>query len=199
MKRFFALFIHHWFIYLATLLIGVFAINYSLDLINKPRNEETITIFIASSENGSSTLLRKKLNNEKPDYLREINIFTIKQDSNDFHRFFLIYGVDNSDIVILPKNKIEDEYVTSYYASFDTQYIEQYISVSEYYKSDVTNKTYGVKIHSIGEDNNLISYRNNDFDDDYYAFFIKKSKHIGELNNSKYTTAFTFINVIKNG
>ena len=198
MKKFLILVMHHWYLYVIALLMGVFVINYSIDLINKPRNEETITLFIACSESGSSIELRKKLNEEKPSYLREINIFTVDQNSKDYDRYFTIYGMDNSDIVILPKNKIEDDVVTHYYASFEKEYIEEYVSPSSYYVSENNGLMYGIKVHSIGEENALINYRNDGFDEDYYAFFIKKSKHIGKLYQSEYVTAFNFINIIKN-
>ncbi len=198
MNKFLKLISRQWYLYLIAPIFSVFVINYTLDLVNKPRNEETITIFIASSESGSSSSLRETLTNNKPDYLREINIFTVQQDGNDFNRMFSIYGRDNSDIVILPKNKIDDAYVTSYYAPFSDEFMQEVLPNSKYYTSEETGKNYGIKLHSVGEENTLIKYKSETFDEDYYAFFMKNSKHIGELNNSSFTTAFSFIDIIKN-
>ena len=199
MKKAFKIFIHNWYAYLLSLIAFTFILNYVVDFIDMPRNEETFTIFVASQEY-ELPKLAEKLAENKPSYLRQLVVASTNiNDEVHYNKTFLVYGMDNSDVVILPKSKIDDTKVMRYYASFTDEYISTYIESSSYYVCEEDNRNYGMLVHSVGQDNNdLITYSTEEFDEDYYAFFIKKSKHIGELNHTDYVTAFTYVNIIKN-
>lgn len=197
MKKLIKSIIHNWYIYLTGLIVAIFVIDYSLTLLYMPRNEETFTMFLALA-NGDVTLLNRKLNNKKPDYLRELNTYGVKHNSDEFERYFKIYGHTTSDVVILPKYLVEEENVVRYYTPITNEIKNEYFKDYSFYKSGIDNNNYGVLLHSVGQKNNdVLSYYDKDFDDEYYAFFMKGSKHIGKLNNVKWTTAFDFVKLIK--
>ena len=197
MKKILYLILRQWYLYLASAVALFLVIDYALTLINKPINEETMTIFVAS-ESYDLKHLKEALDKEKPSYLREINFIGVKSNTSTFDDRFKVYGTDNSDIIILPKSKIDDSTVMRYYASFSEEYISNFISEPSFYVVEEDQRNYGILVHQKGEENSLITYKSEEFDDDYYAFFIKNSVHIGELNNSSFTTAFNFVNIIKN-
>lgn len=197
MKKIFRLFFKEWYLYLISGLALIFIIDYAYTLINRPINEETITLFVASDSNNSKKL-REALEKEKPSYLRELNIISVKSQTTSYDDRFKVYGTDNSDIVILPKSKINDSTVMRYYASFSSEYISNHITNPSFYQVSEDNRLYGILVHQKGEENYLIDYKSEEYDDDYYAFFIKNSVHIGELNYSSYLTAFNFVNIIAN-
>lgn len=190
--------LHHWYLYVISLVVAIFVIDYAVAIVDKPRNEETFTLFAATMSYDLSKV-NKLLNENKPSYLRELNTCAAKYDEiEDFNRHFLLYGMDNSDIVILPEAIIEDSIVTMYYASFETTYLDDFISEGTYYQSKKDNKYYGVLIHEKGEENTIMTYKDEKHDENYYAFFPKTSKHIGKLNNVSWTTAFDFTEIIRN-
>ncbi len=197
MKKFLRLIVKQWYLYLASAVALAFVIDYAITLINRPVNEETITLFVASESYDLSNL-KKALDKEKPGYLREMNYIGVKSRTKTYDDRFKVYGTDNSDIVILPKSKINDSTVMRYYASFTEEYISTFIDSPSFYEVEDDHRYYGIRVHQVGEENNLITYSSEEYDDEYYAFFVKNSVHIGKLNHSSFTTAFNFVNIIKN-
>ena len=167
---------------------------YVIDLINKPRNEQTISILVASYDDKCEEF-REEVDKRRPDYLREIQYNTYSLLDKNFESYYsnLAYGL--CDIVILPESRVKDEKVQDYYAIFTDEVKTQYFPNKEFYTLE--NKEYGVLIHKKGlEDNNLIKYcLDENTDENYYMFFYWKSKHIGSLNNKEYTTAFDLMQV----
>ena len=198
MKKFFASISRIWYAYVIAIIVGVLLIDYGFNVINLPRNEETITFFIVSEGNDLSNL-KGVLENNKPSYLREINVYGARRESAEFKTYFDIYGKANSDVVILPESKIDEDILLNYYSSFPIDYINTFMEEVETYKSEKNELHYGVKIHAKGEDNGLITYKSEDFDEDYYAFFVSSSIHIGKLASSEWATAFSFVSIIRGG
>ncbi|MBQ7995755.1 MAG: hypothetical protein IJ247_06065 [Bacilli bacterium] len=196
MKRFVSSLARIWYVYVIVTVAGILLIDYAFNVINKPRNEETITLFVVSEGNDLKEL-KEKLEDNKPNYLREINIYGVRRESNEFSTYFDVYGKANSDVVILPESKIEEDVVFNHYSPFSFDYLNDYIDGLSTYRLEKNGLDYGVKIHSKGEDNGLIEYKSEGFDEDYYAFFVNGSLHIGEMSDSEYTTAFSFINIIR--
>ena len=167
---------------------------YVVNLINKPRNEETISILVASYDDKCEEF-RKEVYSRKPDYLREIQFNTYSLLDSSFENYYssLAYGL--CDIVILPESRVNESKVQDYYAIFTDEIKTQYFNSKEFYTLD--GKDYGVLIHKKGaEDNNLLTYSlNEQTDENYYLFFYWKSKHIGFLNNTTYYTAFELMQV----
>ena len=128
----------------------------------------------------------------------KLNIIGVKSRTTTYDERFRVYGTDNSDIVILPKSKINDATVMRYYASFSEEFISTYIDNPSFYEVEDDNRLYGILVHQAGEENYLIDYKSEEYDDDYYAFFVKNSVHIGKLNHSSFVTALNFVDIIAN-
>lgn len=167
---------------------------YIANLINKPRNEETISILVATYDEKCDEF-KKEVNARKPDYLREIQFNTYSLLNRDFDNYYLNLAYGLCDIAILPESKINDEKVKDYYAIFSDEIKGQYFNNKEFYSLD--NNDYGVLIHKKGTtDNNLLKYYlDEQTDENYFLFFFWKSKHIGSLNDSSYYTAFELMQV----
>ena len=88
MKKIKANVIKFWYLYLICLIIFPLLSSYAVELINKPRNEETISIFIGSCSSSSKELV-DKLSQKKPSYLREINVRNYVYYGEDFSYFFV--------------------------------------------------------------------------------------------------------------
>lgn len=169
---------------------------YVVNLINKPRNEETISILVASYDDKCEEF-RNEVTSRKPDYLREIQFNTYSLLNNNFENYYINLAYGLCDVVILPESKVHDSKVQYYYAIFTDEIKTQYFSNKEFYSLD--GKDYGVQIHKKGqEDNNLLKYYlDEQTDENYYLFFYWKSKHIGALNNTTYNTAFELMQVFQ--
>ena len=194
LKQFFLNIGKHIWVYVLFCLASVFLSIYVIDLINKPRNEETISILVASYDDKCETF-KTEVDKRRPRYLREIqyNTYSLLDDSFENYYLNLAYGL--SDIVILPESKVNDSKVLDYYAIFNDEIKTKYFNNKEFYTLD--DKDYGVLIHKKGtEDNNLLKYYLDEkSDENYYLFFYWKSKHIGSLNNTTYNTAFELMQV----
>lgn len=184
-----------WYIYLAVILVSSFAMIYMVKLIDMPRNEETISLFVGACDFDSSKLYNK-LDANKPNYLREIDIKEAIYYSNDFDYFYSAQGKENTDIIILPLSKCSEKIIKSYYTVLDTQYVEETLSSVTYYESS-DNYKYGIKIRNKGDkNNNLIAYYDETHDEDYYMFFGRSSLHAGKNNNSNWNTSLAFAKII---
>ena len=167
---------------------------YIVNLINKPRNQETISIFVASYDY-KCEVFRKEVDKNRPDYLREIEFHTYSLLDNNFDDYYLSLAYGLCDIAIVPESKVNDSKVQDYYAILSDEIINKYYTDNEFYTLD--EKDYGVLIHKKGlNDNNLLKYSlSEEMDENYYLFFFWKSKHIGSLNNTTYETAFKLMQV----
>ena len=146
---------------------------YVVDLVDKPRNEETISILVASYDSECQEF-KEKVNARKPKYLREIQYNTYSVLDSNFERYYssLAYGL--CDIVILPESQINVSKALDYYAIFDDEIKNQYFPDKEFYS--VEDNDYGVLIHKKGEENKLLTYYlSNEDDENYYLFFYYPS------------------------
>ena len=169
---------------------------YVIDLINKPRNEQTISILVASYDE-KCEVFKEEVDKLRPKYLREIQYNTYSLLDHNYEQYYsnLAYGL--CDIVILPESRVNESKVQDYYAILSEDIRTEYFNEKEFYSLNDT--IYGVQIHKKGlEDNNLLKYSLGiDSDENYYLFFYWKSKHIGALNNTTYNTAFELMQVFK--
>lgn len=193
-KQFFLNIGKHLWAYALFCLAGSLLSIYIVDLINKPRNEETISILVASYDDKCETF-RNEVNQRRPKYLREIQFNTYSLLDERFEDYYLKLAYGLSDIVILPESKVNESKVQDYYAIFNDEIKTKYFPNKEWYTLD--DKDYGILIHKKDtEDNHLLTYcLNEQTDEDYYLFFYWKSKHIGSLNNTTYNTAFELMQV----
>lgn len=183
-----------WYLYLVCLVVFPFISIYVVDVINKPRNEETISIFIGSCSSDSKELVNK-LNENKPSYLREINVRNYVYYEDSFPSLYNSFGKNESDLIILPESKILDDTCMYYYAKLD----ESLFPNESFYFAGEDKACYGLLLHKKETNNDdLITYKDDDHDENYYAFFNKNSLHIGLVNGSNWNTALDFYNIIKN-
>lgn len=180
--------LRYWYVYLLLIASSVIGTIYYCDFINKPRNEETINLFVASYTQKSEPLY-EYLKEKSPKYLREINITMTNPKSADFGYFMVNKGLNKADIFILPESYLFDDLLNNQFATLNEEIINPYYT----YSSDSSN--HGVLLHNIGDkDNNLLQFKTEQYDDEkFYIFYRVNSLHIGNLNKkSKADTAFLF-------
>lgn len=176
-----------WYIYVLAIIASILGSVYYCHFINQPRNEETITLFIASYSS-SADKLNNYLEDNSPSYLREINILMLNPKSSDFDYFMVNRGLNQADIFILPESYLFDSLIENQFASLSQDVLSNYFT----YTAEDHNK--GILIHDIGQaDNDLMTFKSDKYEDEkYYLFFRINSLHIGQLNNGEYDTALLF-------
>ncbi len=193
MNKFFGKIKEWWYLYLAFLILIPIGVSYLTYVVNLPRNEETISIFIASCSTNVKEL-RAELEEEKPQYLRQISIKSYVYDDKDFSQYYNYFGCQDVDIVVLPESKISSGTVLSNYKKLDAS-LES--DAASYYYPEGSSSAYGKLIHKKGEENGLITYKDDNHDEDYYLFYGKNSLHLGEMSGTNWNTALTFAEIIE--
>lgn len=189
--------IKNWYLYLIAIIASTLCMVLLTNFINKPRNEETISLFVASTSLKSGTL-NQELSKNKPSYLREIDTHMAVYYDSDFDYLYTSLGKEVCDLIILPESKLFDNVITYYYCELDTEYVSSYIDSPQYYISSEESKPYGIKIREKGDiSNTIIDFSKETYDEDYYAFFYKKSLHAGKNNLTAWNTSMEFVKIIK--
>ncbi len=197
MNKFFSKILSRWYSYLIVIVTSIGVSCYLADLVNEPRDEEIIRIFIGSNT-ADNPILYKTLNEDRPDYLRKIEIRSASYSSNDFGTMYNYYGKRDVDMVILPSSMIYESVVRSYYQKIDHNYVAHYVNEPSYYDSE-DHDHYGILVHSkeAEVENQIIGFdKDGKEKEDYYCFFGKGSLHIGDYSKSRYNTAFEFVRKI---
>lgn len=188
MRKFFRKVKEWWYLYLIALVAMPLLSCYVTDLINTPRNEETISVFLASCGNDADRV-RKALAEKKPPYLREINVRSYDYSDNMYSYYFGLYATENIDIVVLPISVVYSETVLSYYAPWPFESNE-----GEFYTPEGAKTPYGKKIRSKGDKSkNLLTYSDEKRDEDYFVFFGRDSIHL----KKEWNTASLFLEVFE--
>lgn len=180
--------LRYWFVYLLLIVSSVIGTIYYCDFINRPKNEETINLFVTSYTQKSEPLY-DYLKEKSPSYLREINITLVNPKSADFGYFMVNKGLNKADMFILPESYLFDELLDNQFATLNEEVINPYFT----YTTDSSN--HGILLHDVGDnDNNLLQFKSEQFTDEkFYIFYRVNSLHIGALNaKSKADTAFLF-------
>lgn len=177
----------YWYVYAAAIAISVAGSIYYCDLINLPRNEETISLFVSTYGKNSSEI-HSFLKAKSPQYLREINLFCIDPMSADFDYYMVNKGLNQADIFILREGYLFEKLINDQFAPLKSDIVNEYFS----YETDSSGK--GILFHKKDEeDHPLISVKNEKYDDEnYYIFYRVNSLHISGLNDSKFDTALKF-------
>lgn len=193
MNKSFKKLLRFWYIYLISIVVAVTGTVYWCNFINRPKNEATISLFVATFQN-NSTKLDDFLKNKSPEYLREINITTVNPKTTDYDYFMVNKGLNVADIFILGESKIYKELAENQFAPLKKEYLNTYFN----YETEQYSR--GILIHKAGEkDNDLFKFKDEkDEDENYYLFYRINSLHIGELNNSIYDTAIRFTKELLN-
>lgn len=186
-----------WYLFALWGIASCFICITLVDLAIKPKDEETIALFIGAHHVDVAGLQEDLMDNS-PSYLREINIQAYSVSDQYFGMYYNTYGTMKADIVIIPESKIRDDTSETIYAILDEEYLKNYNLSSDYYF--INGKYLGIKIFDKETSKNapLITYMNGEETEDYYAFITCGSVHGGKLNNSEYDTALTILEVIYN-
>ena len=191
--------ISKWYIYVLSFAVVITAFCVFTTIKTNPKETEKIN-FVVGAFDVDTYHLNKKLNENKPKGIKQINCNYLKLHSHNFNYLFNSLR-SGSDFFILPYNYIVDEFngITNYAANIDVEYVDgkinqelDYCVFDEHYK--------GFKIYDSSLDEGIlkdyITYTIEEEKDDYYLFFTFNSKNIGELNHSKTENAYEVIKEI---
>ena len=188
-------FIYKWYLYVFLLIVfivlDILIISYTI----KPKSNEKVTIFVGSSK-VNNDLLEDKIYSLNDNNLKEVNILDYSPDDYYFGVSLTSAGVVNTDLIIVPLDKINESFVAQYCKRIDEMefkinYDFEFISYSSI--------NYGIKVYS--KDLNIsffekyITYNEEEKDYlEYGLFFNKDSVNLKDLfkqTNSKYSNNAT--------
>ena len=188
-------FIYKWYLYVFLLIVfivlDILIISYTI----KPKSNEKVTIFVGSSK-VNNDLLEDKIYSLNDNNLKEVNILDYSPDDYYFGVSLTSAGVVNTDLIIVPLDKINESFAAQYCKRIDEMefkinYDFEFISYSSI--------NYGIKVYS--KDLNIsffekyITYNEEENDYlEYGLFFNKDSVNLKDLfkqTNSKYSNNAT--------
>ncbi len=188
-------FIYKWYIYVFLLIVFIVLDILIISYIIKPKNNEKVTIFVGSSK-VNNDLLEDKIYSLNDNNLKEVNILDYSPDDYYFGVSLTSAGVVNTDLIIVPLDKINESFAAQYCKRIDEMefkinYDFEFISYSSI--------NYGIKVYS--KDLNIsffekyITYNEEENDYlEYGLFFNKDSVNLKDLfkeTNSKYSNNAT--------
>ena len=188
-------FIYKWYLYVFLLIVFIVLDILIISYIIKPKNNEKVTIFVGSSK-VKNDLLEDKIYSLNDNNLKEVNILDYSPDDYYFGVSLTSAGVVNTDLIIVPLDKINESFVAQYCKRIDEMEIKinydfEFISYSSI--------NYGIKVYS--KDLNIslfekyITYNEEENDYlEYGLFFNKDSVNLKDLfkeTNSKYSNNAT--------
>ena len=188
-------FIYKWYLYVFLLIVFIVIDILIISYIIKPKSNEKVTIFVGSSK-VNNDLLEDKIYSLNDNNLKEVNILDYSPDDYYFGVSLTSAGVVNTDLIIVPLDKINESFAAQYCKridemEFDINYDFEFISYSSI--------NYGIKVYS--KDLNIslfekyITYNEEENDYlEYGLFFNKDSVNLKDLfkeTNSKYSNNAT--------
>ena len=188
-------FIYKWYLYVFLLIVFIVLDILIISYIIKPKNNEKVTIFVGSSK-VNNDLLEDKIYSLNDNNLKEVNILDYSPDDYYFGVSLTSAGVVNTDLIIVPLDKINESFAAQYCKridemEFDVNYDFEFISYSSI--------NYGIKVYS--KDLNIslfekyITYNEEENEYlEYGLFFNKDSVNLKDLfkaTNSKYSNNAT--------
>ena len=188
-------FIYKWYLYVFLLIVFIVLDILIISYIIKPKSNEKVTIFVGSSK-VNNDLLEDKIYSLNDNNLKEVNILDYSPDDYYFGVSLTSAGVVNTDLIIVPLDKINESFVAQYCKRIDEMEIKinydfEFISYSSI--------NYGIKVYS--KDLNIslfekyITYNEEENEYlEYGLFFNKDSVNLKDLfkeTNSKYSNNAT--------
>lgn len=188
-------FTYRWFLYFVLLTIFIVIDILLISFIIKPKNNEKVTIFIGSN-NVKNELLEDKIYALNDDNLKEVNVLDYNPDDFYFGVSLTSAGVVNTDLIIVPLEKINESFAAQYCKrieemKIDSKYTFNYVSYSSI--------NYGIKVYSkdlnISLFDNYITYNEEENPYlEYGLFFNKDSVNLKDMfkqTNDKYSNNAT--------
>ena len=188
-------FIYKWYLYVFLLIVFIVLDILIISYIIKPKSNEKVTIFVGSSK-VNTDLLEDKIYSLNDDNLKEVNILDYSPDDYYFGVSLTSAGVVNTDLIIVPLDKINESFAAQYCKRMDEMefkinYDFEFVSYSSI--------NYGIKVYS--KDLNIslfekyITYNEEENEYlEYGLFFNKDSVNLKDLfkaTNSKYSNNAT--------
>ena len=188
-------FIYKWYLYVFLLIVFIVLDILIISYIIKPKSNEKVTIFVGSSK-VNNDLLEDKIYSLNDNNLKEVNILDYSPDDYYFGVSLTSAGVVNTDLIIVPLDKINESFAAQYCKRIDEMEIKinydfEFISYSSI--------NYGIKVYSkalnISFFEKYITYNEEENDYlEYGLFFNKDSVNLKDLfkeTNSKYSNNAT--------
>lgn len=169
-------------IYIACVMVVVFAYSWIFGYLTTVKTEEKITVFIGS--NSATFEKTEQLNEVRPDYLKVVEVRAYALSDSTYDTCLTIFGYEMGDILILPESNLKEETCGERYAEISADYQSKFDNLGWY---EVDGKVYGIKIHDKQSHQSLIDcldYGKEDDEQDYYLLFNKNSVHIGDLSDA---------------
>ncbi len=186
-----------WIYYILSIFAAFIVSILSITIASAPTKKEKVSIFLTcyNVENNFSAYM----DSIKPDYLEIIDL-NIRHKEDTYYGMVVSAFVKDADIVLIPESKIE-------YINVRDFLILNYDIVNEltekhfdYYSID--DIKYGLKIYSKdskeGILKGLVTFNQEESDENCYLFINNKSLHMGKYNNSKYDGAINILKEILN-
>ncbi len=188
-------FIYKWYLYVFLLIVFIVFDILIISYIIKPKSNEKVTIFVGSSK-VNNDLLEDKIYSLNDNNLKEVNILDYSPDDYYFGVSLTSAGVVNTDLIIVPLDKINESFAAQYCKKIDEMefkinYDFEFVSYSSI--------NYGIKVYS--KDLNIslfekyITYNEEENEYlEYGLFFNKDSVNLKDLfkaTNSKYSNNAT--------
>ena len=188
-------FIYKWYLYVFLLIVFIVLDILIISYIIKPKGNEKVTIFVGSSK-VNNDLLEDKIYSLNDNNLKEVNILDYSPDDYYFGVSLTSAGVVNTDLIIVPLDKINESFAAQYCKRIDEMefkinYDFEFVSYSSI--------NYGIKVYS--KDLNIslfekyITYNEEENEYlEYGLFFNKDSVNLKDLfkeTNSKYSNNAT--------
>lgn len=188
-------FIYKWYLYVFLLIVFIVLDILIISYIIKPKSNEKVTIFVGSSK-VNNDLLEDKIYSLNDNNLKEVNILDYSPDDYYFGVSLTSAGVVNTDLIIVPLDKINESFAAQYCKRIDEMefkinYDFEFVSYSSI--------NYGIKVYSkdlnISLFDKYITYNEEENEYlEYGLFFNKDSVNLKDLfkaTNSKYSNNAT--------
>ena len=164
-----------WYLFVLVVLVCIPIFSISVNKITEPKEHERVNIFIASNST-SGTNLRSKLKENKPPYLKEIEVFSVLESDTTFSELLVTRGLLMSDILILPSDTILEKDHSSF-MEIDVEYIKSGTNYDfEYVVLD--EKILAIKIYNSETKEGLLKDYINYSDKDYYLMINVNTKQM---------------------
>ena len=175
MNKFMYYFKKRWYLFVLILLVCIPVFSVSVNKLTEPKETERVNIFIASNS-ASGTNLRTKLKENKPSYLKEIDVYSVLENDSNFSELLVTRGLLMSDMFILPSDTILEKDHSSF-MELDVEYIKSGTNYDfEYVVLD--EKILAIKIYNSETKEGLLKNYINYSDKDYYLMISVNTKQM---------------------
>lgn len=186
-----------WIYYILSIFAAFIVSILSITIASAPTKKEKVSIFLTcyNVENNFSAYM----DSIKPDYLEIIDL-NIRHKEDTYYGMVVSAFVKDADIILIPESKIEYINVRDFLILNDDIVNELTEKHFDYYSID--DIKYGLKIYSKdskeGILKGLVTFNQEESDENCYLFINNKSLHMGKYNNSKYDGAINILKEILN-